>query len=193
MVLFWNGPFLGFLGLYSPKYCSILLKWSEVVPNKTNTVFQKPFKILNFGSKGTHPRFTVLVDFGAHFPARKPKILLKTRISAKTTYRPTSLGISNNVSLRSQKNHIILVKLSKKIFLEGRGERGGRLGLNCPLVPVIKVLINPHLAYNTTIHLDTKFQLLGICCSWLHPKETITFFGFRTQLGPFWGVWGQYL
>ena len=90
----------------------ILLKWSEVAPNKTNTVFQKSFKLLNFGSNGTHPKFTVLVHFGAQFTARKPKILLKTRISGKTTYRPISLGISNNVSLRSENNHIILVKSS---------------------------------------------------------------------------------
>ena len=49
-------PFGGFLGLYSPKFCSILQKWSEVVPDQTNTVFQKSFKILNFGSNGTHPK-----------------------------------------------------------------------------------------------------------------------------------------
>ena len=39
----------------SPKYCSILLIfWPEVVFNKTNAVFGKPFKILNFGSNRTH-------------------------------------------------------------------------------------------------------------------------------------------
>ena len=112
-----KGPFWGFLGLNSPKYCSILLKWSEVAPNKTNTVFQKSFKLLNFGSNGTHLKFTVLVHFGTQFTARIPKILLKTRTSAKTTYRPTSLGISINVSLRSQKNHVILIKVNKKNFL----------------------------------------------------------------------------
>ena len=109
-----KGPFWVFLGLNSPKYCSILLKWSEVAPNKTNALFQKSFKLLNFGSNGTHLKFTVLVHFGAQFTARIPKILLKTRTSAKTTYRPTSLGISINVSLRSQKNHVILTKVSKK-------------------------------------------------------------------------------
>ena len=112
-----RAPFGDFLGLYSPNYCSILLKGSVVVLNKTNTVFQKSFKIFNFGSNGTHPKFTVLVHFGAQFTARKPKILLKTRTSAKTTYRPTPLGISINVSLRSQKNHIILIKVNKKNFL----------------------------------------------------------------------------
>ena len=122
----WNGHFLGFfLALYLPKYWSILLKWSDVVLKITNTVFQKSFRLFNFGSNGKHPNFTVLVHFGAQFTARKPKILLKIRISTKITCRPTSLGISNNVNLRFQKNHIILVKLSKKQLFFGGGGRGG--------------------------------------------------------------------
>ena len=87
-----------------------------VVPNQTNTVFQKYFKILNFGSNGTHPKFTVLVHVGAQFTARKPKILLKTRISATTTYRTISLGISNNISLRSEKNRYPSKIKQKKLF-----------------------------------------------------------------------------
>ena len=59
-----------------------------------------------------HPKFTVLVHFGAQFTTRKPKKLLKTKIYAKTA----SLGIPNNVSPRSQKNHRILVELGKKKF-----------------------------------------------------------------------------
>ena len=113
-----RAPFWDFLGLYSPNYSSILLKGSVVVVNKTNTVFQKSFKIFNFGSNRTHAKFTVLVHFGAQFTARKLKILLKTRISSKTTYRPIYLGISNNVSLRSENNPIILVK-SSNFFLGG--------------------------------------------------------------------------
>ena len=124
----WNGHFLGFfLAPYLPKYWSILLKWSDVVLKITNTVFQKSFRLFNFGSNGKHPNFTVLVHFGAQFTARKPKILLKIRISTKITCRPTSLGISNNVNLRFQKNHIILVKLSKKQLFFGGG--GGGIGL----------------------------------------------------------------
>ena len=130
-----------FLAPYLPKYWSILLKWSDVVLKITNTVFQKSFRLFNFGSNGKHPNFTVLVHFGAQFTARKPKILLKIRISTKITCRPTSLGISNNVNLRFQKNHIILVKLSKKQLFFGGG--GG----------------------NRTIHLDAMF--LGICRSQL--------------------------
>ena len=43
-------PFLGFLDPCSLKYYLILLKfWLEVVSNKTNTFFEKSFKILNFG------------------------------------------------------------------------------------------------------------------------------------------------
>ena len=37
-----------------------------------------------------HLKFTVLVHFGTQFTTRKPKIMLKTKISAKTT----SLGVS---------------------------------------------------------------------------------------------------
>ena len=40
-----------------------------------------------------HPKFTILVHFGAQFTAGKPKIMLKTKFSARTT----SLGISNNI------------------------------------------------------------------------------------------------
>ena len=37
----WNGPFLGFFGPYSPKYCLILLKLlPEVVSNKKNSVWK---------------------------------------------------------------------------------------------------------------------------------------------------------
>ena len=150
-----RAPFWDFLGLYSPNYSSILLKGSVVVVNKTNTVFQKSFKIFNFGSNRTHAKFTVLVHFGAQFTARKLKILLKTRISSKTTYRPISLGISNNVSLRPENNHIILVKSSN--FFGGVEDWGARLGLTCPLVPLLKVIIDSHLTYNTTIHRDGKF------------------------------------
>ena len=43
-------PSWGFLGPYSPKYCLILLKmWPEVVSINKKTVFEKSFKILNFG------------------------------------------------------------------------------------------------------------------------------------------------
>ena len=85
-------------------------------------MFEKSFKILNFGLHGTHPKCTVLVHFEAQFTVVKPKILPKTKISAKTE----PLGIINNVSTNSQKNHIILVKLSQKEIF------GPKLGLTCP-------------------------------------------------------------
>ena len=68
-------------------------------------------------------KFTVSVHFGAQFTAGKPKILIKTKISAKTA----SLGIINNASPRSQKNHRILGKLCLKTFF------GPKLSLNCHL------------------------------------------------------------
>ena len=77
-------------------------------------MFEKSFKSLNFELNGTHPSFTVLAHFENQFTTGKLKILLEPKISGKTT----SLAISNNVSPRSQKNHIILVKLSKNIFLD---------------------------------------------------------------------------
>ena len=82
-------------------------------------MFEKSFKILNFGSNGMQLKFTVSVHIGAQFTVGKPKILLKPKISAKTA----SLGIINNVSPRSQKNQKILVKLSQKTF------SGPKLGL----------------------------------------------------------------
>ena len=84
------------------------------------TVFKKSFKILNFGSNGMQLKFTVLIHIGAQYTDGKPKILVKTKISAKTTFSE----IINNVTPRSQKNHIILVKLSHKAF------SGPKLGLN---------------------------------------------------------------
>ena len=147
-------------------------------------MFEKSFKILNFGSNGTHPKFTILVHFGAQFTTKKLKILLKTKISAKTT----SLVISNNVNPKSHKNHIILVKLSKKTF-------GPKFDLNYPLELQQYTIRNSHIVYYRTIHLyflDAKFQLLGICCSQLYLEET-TFFWFRMQLGQSWRVGLQQL
>ena len=60
-----------------------------------------------------------MVHFGAPFTAEKPKILLKPKISAKNA----SVGISNNGSPRSQKNHRILVKLNNKKKKEKKGPK----------------------------------------------------------------------
>ena len=83
-------------------------------------------------------------------------------------------------SLRSQKNHIILVKLTKnKLF-------GPKLAINCDLRPRQRVMRNSHIAYNRTIHLyclNVKFQLLGICCSRLYLEETTTFFFVQDPIG----------
>ena len=67
---FWGGSRgeCGGVGVvpYSPKYWSILLKfWLEVESNKTSTVFEKSIKIFHFSSNATHPKFIVLVHFGA--------------------------------------------------------------------------------------------------------------------------------
>ena len=113
-----------FLGPFYPNYCLVLLKfWPEVVSNKKETVLKIFFKTLNVSLK-IHRKFIVLFYFEAQFTTEKPKLLLKTKISAKTT----SLGKSNSVRPRSQKNHRILVKLKKK-----KTSLGPNMGLNCPL------------------------------------------------------------
>ena len=118
----WNVPFLWVFGLLLPQILFDLMKlWPETICNKKNTVSEKYFKILHFGTNGMQLKFTVLVHSGAKLTAGKPKILLKTNISAKTA----SLGIINNVSVKSQKNLRILGNLSQKTFF------GPTLGLNC--------------------------------------------------------------
>ena len=74
----------------------------------------------NFDQNGMQLTFTVWVHIGAQFTVGKPKILLKTKTSAKTA----SLGMINNISPRSQKNQKSFVKLSQKNFSRPK------LGLN---------------------------------------------------------------
>ena len=136
---------------------------------------------MHFGSNGMHPKFTVLAHFRTQFTAGKAKILLKTKISAKTTSLRTS-----NVSPRFQKSLRILVKLSKKKFFWG-----SKSGLNCPppMGPRQRVIRNSHMAYNRTIYLyfpDTNFQLLDICRSRVYPEETTTFL-VQDPIGPILG------
>ena len=119
----------------------------------------------------------VLVHFGAPFTARKSKILLKTEVSAKTAF----VGISNNVSPRSQKSQFF-VKLSKKT------KKGPQIEPKLsPMGLCQRVIRNSYIAYNRTFYLyflDAKFQLLGICSSQLYPEET-TIFGS-------WPCWAQF-
>ena len=70
------------------------------------TLFKKSFQILNFGSNGMHPKFTVLVHFGTQFIAGKPKILLKTKVSGKTT----SLGVSNKSQVPEKSHNSCKIK-----------------------------------------------------------------------------------
>ena len=164
----WNSPFLGFLALIPPNIVPSCWNFDQREFNKTNTLLGKSFKLLKFGSNKTHWKSTVLVHFGAQFTAGKPKILLKTKISAKTT----SLGIPNNISARSQRNHIVLVKLSENLEAQIGSKSPPPIGL-CQ-----RVIRNPHIAYNRTFYLYFlygKFQLLGICRSQLYPVKTTSF------------------
>ena len=128
-----------------------------------------------------HPKFTVLVHFGAQFTTRKPKKLLKTKIYAKTA----SLGIPNNVSPRSQKNHKILAELSKKkIFFCVH-----KLGLNCHLGPYQRFIRNSHKSCNRVIHLLSGCQVSSsgyMLFSTLPRRNDNVCFG----LGPNWPILG---
>ena len=100
-----------FLGLFSPKYGSSLLKLqSGIVSHETKTFSEQSFKIKCLSRNGTHPKLTVLVHFGAQFTPGKPKILPKNKIFPETE----SLLLPTNTSTRSQINHRILIKLIKK-------------------------------------------------------------------------------
>ena len=84
---------------------------------------------MHFGSNGWHRKFTVWVHFGAQFTTRTPKVLLKTKISSKTT----SLGISHNVSSRSQKNNKMLNTLIQRKRNKHFLIFGPEMGLNSHL------------------------------------------------------------
>ena len=78
-------PFGGFLGPFSPKYGSSLLKFRpEVVSHKKNTVYDQYFKIKCLSGNGTHPKLTILVLLWAQFTPGKPKILPKNKIFPET-------------------------------------------------------------------------------------------------------------
>ena len=176
------GPFWWFLYPYSPKYCSILVKfWPEVVSNKKNTLFENYFKILHFSSNGMYPKSTVFGHFGAQFTPQKPEKLLKPKISAKTA----SLELSNNINCRSQKTHIVLVKLIKIPFL------WPKMRINFPPGVESKGQHISHIAYSIRIlpqFIHAKFPCLTLYRSWLTRKIPILF--FRSGLN--WAYIGRF-
>ena len=110
------GPFWEFLGLFSPKYRSNLLKFgSKVVYHNTKAVCERCFKITCLSGNGTYPKFSVLVHFWAQFTLRKMKILPKIKILPETA----SLGLSDDTSLKSQINRRILIKFIKNAHCLG--------------------------------------------------------------------------
>ena len=71
-------PFGRFLGPFSPKYGSSLLKFRpEVVSHNTKTAFEQSFKIKRLSGNGTYPKLTVLVHFWAQCTSGKPKFSQK--------------------------------------------------------------------------------------------------------------------
>ena len=108
----WNGPFIGFFGwaLTPPNIFQSCWNFYQRYSPIRKTLFKKSFKILNFSINGRHLKFTVLLLFWAQFTTGKPKILLKTKMSTKTT----SLRISNSVRLRPQNS--CKIKQTRNIF-----------------------------------------------------------------------------
>ena len=116
----------------------------------------------------------------AQFTTRKPKKLLKTKIYTKTT----SLGIPNNISPKSQKNHRTFVELSKKKnFWEHK------LGLNFHLRSHQRFIRNSHISYSNLIHLLSRCQVSSsgyLLLSTLPRRSDNVYFG----LGPNWPILG---
>ena len=78
-------PFGGFLGPFSPKYGSSLLKFRpEVVSHKKKTVSEQSFKIKCLCGNRTYPKLMDLVHFWAQFTSGKPKILPKNEVFPET-------------------------------------------------------------------------------------------------------------
>ena len=77
-------PFGGFLGPFSPKYGSSLLKFRpEVVSDKVKTVSEQSFKIKCLSRNRTYPKLTVLIIFGPNLPLENPKYCQKTKFFQK--------------------------------------------------------------------------------------------------------------
>ena len=120
-------PIWDFLGPYSPKYCLILLNlWPEVVSDQKNSIWEI-LQNLEFWSKR------------------------KTKNSTKTA----RLAIINNVSPRSQKNHRILVKLSRTTFsgpISGLHYHHGSKGHHHPsILSGCQVSASDYLSFSTLV------------------------------------------
>ena len=139
---------------YTPKFCQMKDIWKTFIKIYDKHSAWKILLKFKFCFKWNAPKVYSFGPFWDPITAGKPKILLKTKISAKTA----SLEIYSNVSPSSQIIHRILVKLSKKPFF------GPKLGVNCPNEAVPKGITNSHKAYNRTTDiyfLDVTFQPLG--------------------------------
>ena len=114
----------------------------------------------------------------------KTKNLLKTKISANTA----SLGISNKVSARSQKNHSILVKLSKK-----KEKLGTQIGSK--LLPGDCAKVSSEILTQLIIVLSIYTFWMPSFSFWIFAVLNFTqrkqvFFWLMTLLDQFWWIWG---
>ena len=107
-------------------------------------------------------------------------ILLKPRISAKTTYILRIIKYcKSQVPEKSHYHYLCKIK-EKKFFFCGEGE-----GIGSKLAPG-PASKDHHKFINSTIHLDAKFQLLGICRSQLYPVKQLCFL-VQDQTGAIFG------
>ena len=142
-------------------------------------MFENYFRILHFSSNGRYPKSTVFGHFGVQFTPGKPEKLLKPKISAETT----CLELSNNMNCRSQKTHIVLVKLIKNPFF------GPKVRINLP--PGGRIKSQHNFSYSLRIFpqfICAKFPCLDLCHSWLTWNIPLLFFGS----GPNWVHFGRF-
>ena len=110
------GSFWGFLGRFSPKHGSNLLKFGpEVIYHETKKVYKQCFKIRCFSTNGTYTKFSVFDHFWAQFTPGTQNILPKTKIFPDST----SLGLSVDTSPKCQIDRRILIKIIKETYFLG--------------------------------------------------------------------------
>ena len=118
--------FGGFLGLNSPKYYQILLKFSpEVVFKETQTVFEKFWKNSNFYRNERYPKFTRLVQLSLPFsPWRWPKSKKLNICRRKFSHRALQI-LQNQSPISSQLFRKNMISFCSILIIFYQKERRG--------------------------------------------------------------------
>ena len=159
--------FGGFLGLNSPKYYQILLKFSpEVAFKETQTVFEKFWKNSNFYRNERYPKFTRLVQLSLPFsPWRWPKSKKLNICRRKFSHRALQI-LQNQSPISSQlfrKNTISFCSILVIFYQKQR--RGHKLKAQ-----------NQNLSYTV---LSTRFLIMFLSKNFV--PSTFQFCGYRCQ------------